>query len=73
MKEAFREGGPNKLWLDLETYCETPIAHGTYRYAEDAEIMLFAYAIDNEPARVVDFTDGEELPFNILQLLLVGD
>jgi len=26
-----------KLWFDTETYSETPIAHGTYRYAEDCE------------------------------------
>jgi len=38
------------LYIDLETYCETPIKDGTYRYAERAEIMLFAYAIrDSDP------------------------
>ena len=35
-----------KLWLDFETYCGTPIKYGTHRYAEDVEIILFAYAID---------------------------
>ena len=30
----------NTLYLDLETYCETKITHGAYRYAEDAEVML---------------------------------
>ncbi len=28
-----------RLWGDLETYSETPISHGTYRYAANAEIM----------------------------------
>jgi len=42
---------------DLETYSPTPIGAGTYRYAEDAEILLFAYAVADGPVRVVDFTD----------------
>lgn len=40
------------LYLDLETYCETPIKHGVYRYAEDVEITLFAWAIDDGPVDV---------------------
>ena len=28
------------LWLDLETYSETPITHGTHKYAENAEVLL---------------------------------
>jgi len=31
-----------KLWWDLETYSETPIKDGTHRYAEKAEVLLFA-------------------------------
>lgn len=42
------------LFLDLETFCETPINHGTHRYAEGAEILLFAYAIDDGPVRVLE-------------------
>lgn len=70
-----------KLYLDLETFSETPIKNGTYRYAEDAEIMLFAYAIDDEPAQVLDLTDatnreklradrathGKELIYNLME------
>lgn len=44
------------LWIDLETYCERPITDGTYAYAEAAEIMLFAWAVDDEPVRVWDCT-----------------
>lgn len=44
------------LYLDLETYSATPIKSGTYRYAADAEILLFAYAYDNLPAQVIDLT-----------------
>lgn len=42
---------------DLETYCEAPLKHGTYQYAEKCEIMLFASAIDDGPVSVADFTD----------------
>lgn len=54
-----------KLWGDLETYSATPISHGTYRYAANAEIMLYAWAIDDEPAQVWDLTDGSEMPFRL--------
>lgn len=50
------------LWIDIETYCETPIQAGTHRYAESAEIMLFAWAIDDGPIDVVDVVNGESLP-----------
>lgn len=45
------------LWYDSETYSETPIKSGTYRYAQDAEIMIVTYAIDDGPVRTLDFTD----------------
>jgi DNA polymerase len=41
---------------DLETYSDVPIRDGVYRYAEGAEILLFTFAIDDEPVRVLDFT-----------------
>lgn len=44
------------LFLDLETFCTVPINHGTHAYAAQAEIMLFAYAIDKQPAKVWDVT-----------------
>ena len=47
----------NTLYLDLETYCETKITHGAYRYAEDAEVMLVAWAWDDEPVSVWDTQD----------------
>lgn len=42
------------LYLDLETYCETPITHGTHRYAEGAEIIVSAWAVDDEPVQVAE-------------------
>jgi DNA polymerase len=47
------------LWFDCETYSETPIKNGTYVYAENAEIMLVTYAIDDGPVREIDFTAPE--------------
>jgi len=44
------------LYLDLETYSETPIANGTHAYAADAEILLVAYAWDDGPVQVDDVT-----------------
>lgn len=46
-----------KLWFDLETYSEVPIKHGSHAYAEKAEILLFAYAVDDGPVHVVDETN----------------
>ena len=54
-----------RLWGDLETYSETPISHGTYRYAANAEIMLFAWAIDEDPTQVWDLTAGEPMPYDL--------
>ena len=60
------------LWLDLETYCETPITHGTYRYAEGAEVLLVAYAFDDEPVEVLDLTEGGSLD-NVQMLIDSAD
>jgi DNA polymerase len=60
------------LWLDLETYCETPITHGTYRYAESAEVLLVAYAFDDEPVEVLDLTEGGSLD-NVQMLIDSAD
>ncbi len=50
-----------KLFLDLETFSATPLKQGIYKYAEHAEIMLFAFAIDDEPTQVWDCTAGPEM------------
>jgi DNA polymerase len=58
------------LAIDLETYSEADIKKtGLYKYAENAEIMLFAYAFGDEPVQVVDFTAGEKLPQRVLDAL----
>ena len=52
----------NILWGDLETYCEIPITNGTHTYAEGVEVMLFAWAIGDEPVSVWDLTAGKLIP-----------
>jgi len=42
------------LFLDLETYSETPISYGTSRYAEGSEVLLPAFACDDDPVDVVE-------------------
>lgn len=53
------------LWLDLETYSETPITEGAYKYAETAKMLLFSYALDDAPACVIDVAHGEPLPDDV--------
>lgn len=61
------------LFGDLETFSETPIQHGTYRYAEDSEIMLFPYAVDDGPVKVWDLTEGGAIPGDLEEALLFAD
>lgn len=53
---------PVDLYIDTETFCETPINDGTHRYAETAEVMILAWAQDDPlfgelPPIVEDLTD----------------
>lgn len=58
------------LSIDLETYSEVDIKKaGLYKYAENSEILLFAYAFDDEPVQVIDFALGETLPDEVLKAL----
>lgn len=58
----------------MESYSDVDIKKcGLYKYAEHAEILLFAYAFDDEPVQVVDFTAGEELPEEVKSALTSPD
>lgn len=61
------------LFGDLETYSETPIKNGTYVYAENCEIMLFTYALDDGPEKCWDLTAGEGMPEELADVLLDED
>jgi DNA polymerase len=61
------------LAIDVETYSSIDIkTAGAYRYCEapDFEILLFAYAFDDEPVQIVDFAQGETLPQEVKTALL---
>lgn len=47
------------LFIDLETYSDTPITHGTHRYAADAEILLVTFALDDGPVKVLEAPNDE--------------
>ncbi|MBF2513928.1 DNA polymerase [Listeria marthii] len=57
------------LRIDIETYSGRDIKNcGAYAYteSEDFEILLFAYAYDDEPVKVVDLTI-DEIPDTVLE------
>jgi len=58
------------LYLDLETYSETPITRGTHVYAANAEILLAAWAWDDAPVQVLDLTLPNTRHDGIAQALL---
>lgn len=60
------------LSIDLETFSDVDLAKsGVYPYSESAEfrILLFAYAFNDEPVRIIDIASGESLPTDVLQAL----
>ncbi|MHD0614745.1 DNA polymerase [Morganella morganii] len=63
----------NILWLDLETFSEKPIKYGTHSYAGAVEIMLFAWAINNNPVNVWDITGKSSMPAELKQALTDPD
>lgn len=63
----------SKLWLDEETYSETPLASGSHAYAEKVEIMLVAWAIDDGPISVWDRTADARIPRPLRAAMLDPD
>lgn len=62
-----------RLWLDFETFSEVDIRAGTHAYAEGAEILLWAWAIDEDPVQVWDLTDGSDMPGELAIALETAD
>ncbi len=57
------------LLLDFETFSATPLAHGTHTYADDSEIMVATYAVDDEEeVSCIDTTAGESLAPLIIEI-----
>lgn len=60
------------LQIDLETYSSVDLIKcGVHRYVEapDFEILLFAYAFDDDPVTVIDLTDFETIPDDVYDAL----
>lgn len=60
------------LWCDIETFSSAPLPQvGVHKYceAEDFEILIFGYAFDDDPVKVVDLACGEELPHEVYDAL----
>lgn len=61
------------LAIDVETYSSVDIAKtGAYRYCQDEnfEILLFAYAFDDDPVQIIDLANGEELPEYVKEAII---
>jgi DNA polymerase len=60
------------LRIDLETYSSIDLKKaGMHKYVSslDFEIMLFAYAFDDQPVKLVDLKQGEELPDDVIDAI----
>src|SRR5690606_12257592 len=70
---AFKGGeAVTVLSIDVETFSGTQLkGAGVYRYTEDPnfEILIFAYAFDDDPVRVIDIKQGEQLPPEVVEAL----
>jgi DNA polymerase bacteriophage-type len=59
--------------VDIETYSSVDLAKsGVYRYVQDQqfEILLFAYAINDGPVKIIDLANGEPFPSEVKSALL---
>ena len=66
----------NHLSIDIETKSSEDIKSvGAYKYAraEDFEILLFAYKVDDKETKIIDFTANEEIPDDVLTALTDKD
>lgn len=60
------------LSIDIETYSEVDLPKcGVYAYTDHPsfEVLLFAYAFDDEPTQIVDLKCGEKLPRRVTEAL----
>lgn len=64
------------LHIDLETYSDIDIGKcGAYRYVDSPnfEILLIAYAYDDEPVTVIDLAQDEAIPKDVLADITAED
>lgn len=61
-----------ELSIDIETYSSVDLGEsGVYAYADapDFQILLFAYAFDDEDVNIIDFTNNEVIPDKVYEAL----
>lgn len=61
-----------QLGIDIETYSDVDLQKcGVYAYTDSPafEILLFAYAFDDEDVSIVDVAQGESLPDRVMEAL----
>lgn len=61
------------LAIDIETFSEVDLnKSGVYAYCDSKafEILLFAYAFNDEEVKIVDLSKNEKLPQDVMQALL---
>ena len=64
--------GNKVLAIDIETFCKVSLPDvGVYRYADDPsfEVLLFAYAFDDEEVQIIDLAQGEKIPQQVIDAI----
>lgn len=62
-----------KLWCDTETRSAKALAHGSWAYAEQAEVLLFTWAVDDGPVDLWDLTVDPAIPQTLARNLAAAD
>lgn len=60
---------PNITFHDVETFSPTPINHGTHKYSEESEILLWTWATGEGDVREWDLTSGARMPNELEDML----
>ena len=64
------------LFIDVETYSSVDIKEsGAYKYIEspDFEILIIGYVLNDNPVKIIDLAQGEEIPEEFEEALLDQD
>lgn len=72
LSQRIRKDYDRELHIDIETYSSYDLKKcGLHRYvtSPEFEILLFGYAFDNEPVKVVDLANFEDLPDDVAKAL----
>ena len=63
----------DKLHIDIETYSSVDImTSGAYKYCAsiDFEVLMIAYAVNDQPIRMLDLAAGDKIPQEFLDALM---